>query len=351
MPRVTVAADAETHVEGIDVDDFVPEGRSTDEALPHVARACRANTARVASTYAALIRQSRQSLSQVELDNFFGQYGSCFVGEARDAWTSTFVRMRWDPSASDDEPGIRGTGRVVYFGARSTLFDGPTAIERFDDSRTLRHVIATYDFDNDGASEAIVRSYSWSNESWGDASIEILTARGGAVRAYQPQGGVPSFERMIDFDNDGRPDLLNSREFILLSDDEDGALSGLSTEDRALSGLSTIAHGRNDGTFSKDDSVARDFIRAQCAAPPERLVELQGGDVDRSITFSAILCARFYGESSERLVHRLFANTAQLEDEDREWLRKAAQAALWRMPFVLALPTPTHVGARGTSRP
>jgi hypothetical protein len=350
MPRVTVAADADTHVDGIDVDDFVTNRRSTDDALPHVARACRANTARVASTRAALLRQARQRLSQDELDEFFGQYGTCFVGEARDAWTSTFVRMRWVTSTSDETLGIFGTGRVAYLGARSTLFDGPTAIECSTDSLTLRQVIATYDFDNDGASEAIVRSYSSTATEHG-ASIEILTARGGAVRAYQPQGGVPSFERMIDFDNDGRPDLLNSREFILLSDDEDGALSGLSTEDGALSGLSTIAHGRNDGTFSKDDSVARDFIRAQCAAPPERLVELQGGDVDRSITFSAILCARFYGESSERLVHRLFANTAQLEDEDREWLRKAAQAALWRMPFVLALPTPTHVGARGTSRP
>ncbi|MFO0558355.1 MAG: hypothetical protein U0269_10095 [Polyangiales bacterium] len=339
MPRVTLAADAETHVEGIDVDDFVPEGRATDEALANVTRACRANETRVAATYAALIRQSRQSLSQDELDDFFGHYGNCFVGESRDAWVSTFVRMRWDPSASDDEPGIRGTGRVAYLGARATLFDAPTTIERLYDSSTLRQVFATYDFDNDGMSEAIVRSYSSSNESEGDSTIEIMTARGGSVHAYEPQGGVPEFERMIDYDDDGRPDLFNFRSFVLTSDDEGGAVYG----------LKTIAHGRNDGTFSSDDTVARDFVRAQCPAPPERLVQLEGGDIDRSVTFNAILCARFYGESSERLVHRLFADTAQLEDGDRAWLRVAAQAALWRTPFALIAPSPT--AARGANRP
>lgn len=342
LARITVARDAETNFEPIDVDDFAPEGRITDEALPAAQRACRANGARVSATYAALIRQSRGNLSQEELDDFFGSYGSCYVGEPRDAWMSTFVRMRWDPSAADDEPGILGQGRIVHVGAHGTASDRPTAVERLYESSTLRQVFASYDFDNDGSSEALVRAHSSGSESDGEVSFEILTVRGAAVRAYEPAGGIPTFERIVDYDDDGRPDLLDYRAYVLSSDDEGGATYG----------LKVIAHGRNDGTFSQDDSVARDFIRAQCTAPPQRLVVIEGNDIERAATFGAILCARFWGEGSERIVQRMFTDTAQLEESDRDWLRGAARAALWRTPFVLSAPAAATVGAnRGATRP
>lgn len=330
------AADDSNNVEEYSVNTYFPDNRPTSEATPVVARACAANAQQVHGHFAAIIRQSRQSVTQESLDEFFGEFGTCFVSASRDAWTTSLLRLRWEGESMDDETGFTGLARVTHLSpGGASLSDRPSTVEHYYDTSSLRQVLAVFDYDGDGSSEAFVRGFSSAGDSREDSSLTVLTARGGAVRPYAPPGGLPSFTTVVDHDDDARPDLLSWREFDLSSDDEGGSVSS----------IALLFHSRVDGTFSRDDATAREFVREQCTAPPARMIVLDDDEFDRGKTLSSVVCARMYGESSDRIVQRIYAEAGRLDEFDRDWVQQLAQASLWRVPFTIAaraIPTPVQ---------
>lgn len=292
---------------------------------------------RLNTMLAQVVRQAEGAVSIDELQEFFSGFGRPIAGSPRDAWFNTVLRLHYENP--NEESLLTGSSRVAHVSATGQVaFDAPMDLERRYESSSLRYVVAAYDYDGDGSSEAVVRWSDIGNESSEASPLSILTARGGVVRPYQPSGGVPAFERIVDVDDDGRPDLVSTMKYSM-SADSDGELRG---------SILSVAHARADGTFSTDDAEARAFTEAQCTAPPERILVASVDDedtIDTSSTLAAVVCARFYGERAERIVARIYADAADLDDTQRGYLRAIAEAALWRMPYQLA------ARARVTQRP
>ncbi|MBL8678005.1 MAG: hypothetical protein JNK05_02475 [Myxococcales bacterium] len=329
---VAPRADAPNHFTGIDLDDFDPNTMPVPQELPALGRRCAANENAMRRAFNAVVAASNQSISLDELDEFFGDFPRCFASDSRDVWMTSFDRLRWVENTETDETGINGTSRIMHLDVNGrAVAQSADSISRFDGRVSLRRVIATFDFDGDRTSEAIVRAMESREDEDSDSYLAMLTVANGAVRPYEPRGGVPAFSRIVDFDEDERPDLVDPRCNAAPDDDHEG-----------YTGPQCLSHSRPDGTFSNDDSVARDFIAAQCPAPPERIVVLADGvaSVQRHETYGTILCARYYGESAERLVQRIIVESRGRDDDDRQWLRDISTVAAWRMPFTLPRPTP-----------
>jgi hypothetical protein len=333
---VTAPAEgAETHFERFEPDGFEPSSLPVPQELPALVRRCAANESAMRRAITTAVAASNQSLSTDELEEFFGDFSNCFVSEARDAWMTSFDRLRWVENTETDENGVEGASRIMHLDVNGrAVSQRADTIERFEGRSGYRRVIATFDFDGDQRSEAFVRSVYSESEDYGGREIELLTVANGAVRPYAPPGGVPPFSQLVDFDGDERPDLLNTRCHRRDEDDEDDESGG----------PYCLAHSLPDGRFSTDDAVARRLIAQQCSAPPERIVSVgeRGGSIDRSETFGAILCARYYGESAERIVHRIFVESRNRDDDDRRWLFGIAPTAARRMPFTLPRPAPVR---------
>lgn len=335
QPSAPPRASAETNVSLFDPGDFIPPRRRLTDVSPALARVCAASERAVSSSFSVVLRQSRQMLTQEELDEFFGSVGKCFTSEVGDAWVTALPRLRWIHDSNDGESGLRGASRILHVDASGRVVgQGLDTVERFESSMALRQVISTFDYDGDRVSEAFVWTRASGDELDGDgrSELDLLTVARGVVTRYAPAGGVPPFRRVVDIDEDGRPDLLDTRCHELDSE-----------EPSAQQSLGCLAHSRADGTFSRDDSVARDFAQRQCTAPPERLVTVtESSDrIERDETLAAIVCARYYDESSERLVHRIFLESRGYDEDDLRWLKEAARAALWRMPFTLTSRRPS----------
>jgi hypothetical protein len=329
QPSVAPRASAATNVSLFDPSDFVPSRRRLTDASPALARVCTANERAISTTFGVVLRQARQRLTRDELDEFFGEIGKCFVSEAGDAWVTALPRLRWIDDRYDGDAGLRGSSRILHIDASGrAVGQGMDTVERFESSFALRQVIGTFDYDGDRVSEAFVFTRASGDELNvdGQSELELLTVARGAVTMYAPAGGVPPFQRVVDVDDDGRPDLLDMRCYEL--DIE---------ESSAQQPLSCLAHSLADGTFSRDDSVVRDYVQRQCTAPPERLISAtEGSDrIEHDETLTAIVCARYYGESAERLVHRIFLEARGFDEDELRWLNEAARAAVWRMPFTL----------------
>lgn len=327
MPEVRPSpAAASTHVQYVERDDWGRDFDDADFAAPIRAYAA-AQSRRLNATLNQITRQSQGSITIDELQEFFSMFGRALPGSPRDAWINSVDRLAIDNP--NDEPFVTGATRIAHINASGRVaFDRATPLERRYESSSLRYVINAFDYDGDGSSEAFVRFNEAESEVGGSAGLSILTARGGVVREYQPAGGVPLFERIIDVDEDGRPDLVSSNKYAV-SFESDEELRG---------SILIVAHARADGTFSTDDAQAREFVESQCTAPPERLVVFNPDEddaIDTAATLSAVVCARFYGERAERIVARINADARSLDEPQLGYLRSIAEAALWRMPYQL----------------
>lgn len=337
MPEVRPSpASAEANVLFADLDEWTRDIDAADYVPPIRAFAA-AQSRRLDASLNQLVRQAQGSLSIDELQEFFSPFGRAVPGTGREAWFNTAVRLRVDNAS--EELLVTGTSRIVHVNASGQLaLDQPDMLERRYESSTLRYVTNAYDYDGDGSSEAFARLSEFENESAGSTEISLMTVRGGVVRPYDPIGGVPAFDRVIDVDDDGRPDLVSTNKYSV----------SLDSDSEPRGSILTVAHSRPDGTFSTDDARARAFIESQCTAPPERIVVPSSDDddeIDATATLGAVVCARYYGERAESIVARIHADARNLDETQRSNLRTIAEAAVWRMPFVLA------ARPRATQRP
>ncbi len=175
-------------------------------------------------------------------------------------------------------------------------------------------VEALYDFDGDGEEELVVMSgRAWAHE-WSEASpaVWVWTFTDGAIRPYAPALARPNDE-VVDWNRDGRPDLLRTEPYRAreMTCDKDG--SALVAPQRYL------AWAAPDGSFQTSGAPAESFLSAQCPTRPTSPIQLQQdrsiigepGDghevwwIDSVATGRALFCARAWGESAAALRAKL----------------------------------------------
>lgn len=173
-------------------------------------------------------------------------------------------------------------GRRHAHERRRELLDG------LESTGTATRVFATFDFDGDGADELVWTSSDWAFDEL-DNSLGLLTFRDGEVRDYPPTAGI-AIDRLEDWDQDGRLDLVTSQEVwphIVYEGDPVGDEIGPPA---------VLFHSRADGTFSARDEVAARFLREQCPSRPEAIALFS--DDPQIEAARAITCMRVWGASA-----------------------------------------------------
>jgi hypothetical protein len=265
---------------------------------PKVAAAC----AKVAAAQAKLVAAfKRKHPKNAEAPK--DALGECFPAANGEAWVFELVSIGplTKPASSNDIlTGHEGSWRASYVTAEGKLVGEKTPRPLLLDMSAL-HAIGPYlrlvhDVDGDGKAEIIlVNGTSWPDSHEGAG--EMLTARGGVVTAYAPaakvQDGGP-----IDVDGDGRVDFqLEPVTSVVTPCGMDGITYG---------GPPLVAHGLADGTFSTDDAVARESVRAGCADVPSRPLATENGQrggpmLDPEVMAMRISCSRLRGETASAI--------------------------------------------------
>jgi hypothetical protein len=260
----------------------------------------------------------------------------------------TLDRWGHPPSAAAPIPEDDGSGR----GHDGLFYRNGTDLSHLS-------VEALYDFDGDGEEELVVTSgRAWAHE-WLEAAPEVWvwTFTDGAIRPYAAALGRIN-DDVIDWNRDGRPDLLRSEPYHAweMSCDKDG--STLVAVQRYL------AWAAPDGSFRTSGAPAESFLTAQCPTRPASLVRLPqdrsligaAGNahevwwLDSVATGRALFCARAWGESAPALRAQLDRRCSSYVEsgtctaplglrECPTWLRDWAE-----------LDPPTVIGANQTPR-
>ena len=168
----------------------------------------------------------------------------------------------------------------------------------FEASRPLEG--STFDWSGDGVPEL---TFPASND-YTFPEVEIWMAADHRVAPYPPAGGMHA--RVVrDVDGDGRPDLLYTAPYsgeLEIYESVD-VTRFFAPED---GGFWLVAHSLADGTFSRDDEVARTWAKRAC--PDGALDERRGASApeDALSDATAIRCARLWGVS-QAVVERSIA--------------------------------------------
>jgi len=195
-----------------------------------------------------------------------GMVGAC-VGTEKGAWfVALSAEARAEPPQTDEQL------EVTLDGAWEVHFEpaaGPGA--KRDVTQTLAgyggrivHPPRTYDFDGDGVPEIYLAVDEEGDEGHEARQHALLTFREGKVVPYAPAARFP-FADVLDQDGDGRPDLLL---YAGYTESLEGCFSGFPTSHARPR---FMAHALPDGTFSKDDVVAKAHVSSWCAARPSKI--------------------------------------------------------------------------------
>ena len=159
-------------------------------------------------------------------------------------------------------------------------------------------VEALFDYDGDGQDEIVLSRHRWVNGGGenGAPALTILQARGSAIVAY-PVAGMTRAMKVVDPDQDGRPDLTDERLHV----DCPGGLAGYT-----LDGPSLLLHSLKDGTFSNSDEVARRWAITQCPTMPQV-----------ASSFRAAGCQRLWGRRIDAIQKDLGSTMGDCATEAR----------------------------------
>ncbi|MEO9233329.1 MAG: hypothetical protein ABI421_08355 [Polyangiaceae bacterium] len=178
------------------------------------------------------------------------------------------VRYRDDA----DELFTAGSGGAAY---------GPTAF-------------STFDFDDDGEPEVIVRYTTGGVESADVDSVAAFRFHGGTIARFVP---VPGWNDLRDIDHDGRPDAVVDHR----ATDGTGC-ENYESEDVAAPTL--VAHSIKGG-FSTTDAFAKSLASQACPSRPAKIVILRDHLVDEDATATNVICARVWGASAEEVTRAI----------------------------------------------
>lgn len=164
--------------------------------------------------------------------------------------------------------------------------------------------LGAFDLDGDGVEELIVATEDGL----------ILTLRDDKIKPYSKSQGLV-FDRIVDFDQDGRPDLVLRNPYVgsFLSC---GFRGGFPILDFGAE-LLVVARSLPDGSFSAADPASQAITKQQCPALPRRIVvKGEGGAVDNARLRQNIACARVWGMSGELVEKALASSCAKIPDDE-----------------------------------
>lgn len=255
-----------------------------------------AGCAGVERAYAMWLRRIRQARARAgydtqSLDEFFEELGpsrGCFTAPGG-AWAFMLGGVRVDPVHT-----LVASWSIRFFGANGGAW---SLRERPGFDRTLAKIAGAFDYDGDGRGEAIVEPTVWGTDTFeGRGQWHMYTARGASVMRYAPAVAVEPFTGVADVDLDGRPDLIDDQTL--------STPAGCGPDGGTLDGPTLVIHSLPDGSFSRDDRIARAFAARQCPSPPAGLTSIDGEDGLAQAWFD-VTCARLWGASAESVVQAL----------------------------------------------
>jgi len=293
---------------------WTPTARRTAAEVPApVAAACAAMESR---RRAALARLGASAPS-TEDDPHVEAVGRCYhAGNGAWALEPGAARVRSETDLAGERVRLVEVGWTLAF----VQADGRVLRARVPGARASWSVF--HDFDGDGVAEAGLRVPG----SVGARST-LYTVRYGAIVAYARGAGVDA-SAPLDVDGDGRPDFLADSPFTTPN----------TCGPAVFYGVPEAVHALSDGGFSRDDAVAREWMRQRCAGVTAAAAEhvIEGGPPYREIV-GRIGCLRYIGVTTEALQRALDVQWPVGAD-DHCWSRDAVVASLRaaRVPFQVA---------------
>ena len=166
--------------------------------------------------------------------------------------------------------------------------------------------LAAFDLDGDGVEELIVAAEDGA----------VFTLKDDKISSYSKSKGL-IFDRIVDFDQDGRPDLVLRNPYVgsFLSCGFRGGFPILDFSAELLA----VARSLPDGSFSTADPGSQAIAKQQCPAPPRPIVvKREGGVIDNGRLRQNIACARVWGVSAEMVEKALTAGCGKIRDDEDE---------------------------------
>ena len=200
------------------------------------------------------------------------------------------------PEGKELRGGPRGT--ALHFGSLSETI----------------HVDGVHDLDGDGVAELVFTREHHNTDEEHASERAVWRTKGGKIELYPGTSGM-KIRRLSDEDGDGRVDL------VLQSGHHAEGPCGL--DGQQFHGPELLAHTRPDGTFSRDDAVARAFVRDQCKEDPMHplvIVEGQGkaARLDGDTSVHRVACATYWGLSGELLQRRIRSEYPRDEEQKND---------------------------------
>lgn len=309
-PAILPEPDSYDGVEG----PWTPTARRTAADVPApVATACAAMEARRRAALARLGANAPNTDDDAHVD----AVGRCFHA-GRGAWALEpgAARVRSETDLAGERVRVVEVGWTLAF----VQADGAVLRARVPGARASWSVF--HDFDGDGVAEAGLRVPGARG-----AGSTLYTVRDGAIVAYARGAGVDA-STPLDVDGDGRPDFLADSPFTTPN----------TCGPSVFYGVPEAVHALADGGFSRDDAVAREWMRQRCAGVTAAAAEhvIEGGPPGREIV-GRLGCLRYIGVTTEALQRALDAQWPVGAD-DHCWSREAVVTSLRaaRVPFQVA---------------
>lgn len=324
----------------------VDAGESADAGAPAwpraVARVCAEAGARVQRLTSAEITRAGESLTDAGTDNIDGRptarrmtlvrrsLGRC-VAARGGAWVLALRSLERGAVEGGSTVTFRARWAADFVTSAGARVPGPEREALVDEGCDHDELgpVATSDLDGDGRGElALASTHFWCGDGDGDnrLPVTVLTARGDRVEVYPPFAAIGPVQSFVDFDRDGRLDLVDEVRWGSVECDP----AGVGVDDSP--GPLSLWHALPDGSFSRADAVARAFLRrGGCSAAPTRMYAAAGDDAyggrDGSDALFRGVCARAHGWSAERVQLQALADlralgpaAARFRCNDLEWL-------------------------------
>jgi hypothetical protein len=176
----------------------------------------------------------------------------------------------------------------------------PKREDNLDLTRTTIEGPVFFDFDGDGDEEMFLRVAEVVDGIERRSAGRIWTFRrigpGAGIDRYAPARDI-DVETLRDVDADGRPDAITYAPYVFAAGEWGCGLRVFRAH-----GPPFVAHALADGTFTRDDAVARAEARRACPSKPTTIVATVEGVVDPQQTANDIACARMLGATIDEVV-------------------------------------------------